>query len=89
VSQQKGAKKVSMSNIADYFFRQCGIPTNEWNFCDSLFVRYFTKVPPNLYVGKEFACHAAWYVGVPFLFFRFFILYAASLCAFASRILGC
>lgn len=59
VSHQKGAKKVSMSNIADYFFRQCGIPTTEWNFCDSLFVRYFTKVPPNLYVGKEFACHAA------------------------------
>ena len=53
-----------MSNIADYFFRQCGIPTTEWNFCDSLFVRYFTKVPPNLYVGKEFACHAAWYVDV-------------------------
>lgn len=52
---------MSMSMIIDYFFVQCGFPTSDWNFCDALFVRYFTKVAESLYVGKAFSTHAAWY----------------------------
>jgi hypothetical protein len=59
VAEKHGTKKVSMSMIIDYFFQQCGFPTSDWNFCDALFVRYFTKVEEALYVGKAFSAHAA------------------------------
>ena len=62
VAERHGTKKVSMSMIIDYFFQQCGFPTTDWNFCDALFVRYFTKVAESLYVGKAFSTHAAWYL---------------------------
>lgn len=60
MAEKHGTKKVSMSMIIDYFFQQCGFPTSDWNFCDALFVRYFTKVAESLYVGKAFSTHAAW-----------------------------
>lgn len=51
---------MSISRIAEGFFRKCGVICPGWPLCDVLFIRFFEKVAKVYLVGKAFILYASW-----------------------------
>jgi hypothetical protein len=50
---------ITISKIADILFRNCGMTSQEWSFCDLLLIRFFEKVHKKFLAGKAFVLHSA------------------------------
>jgi hypothetical protein len=60
IVKQKGKKAMSITRIADTFFRRCGIIANDWAFSEIIFIRFFERAAKEYLVGKAFLLHASW-----------------------------
>ena len=50
---------ITISKIADILFRNCGMTSQEWSFCDLMYIRFFEKVNKKFLGGPAFVLHSA------------------------------
>jgi hypothetical protein len=60
IVRSRSSKSMSISRIAEGFFRKCGVSCPGWPLCDVLFIRFFEKVAKSYLVGKAFILYASW-----------------------------
>jgi hypothetical protein len=60
IVRNRSSKSMSISRIAEGFFRKCGVSCPGWPLCDVIFSRFFEKVAKSYLVGKAFILYASW-----------------------------
>lgn len=59
---QANGLTITISKIADILFRNCGITSEEWSFCDLMYIRFFEKVNKKFLAGSAFVLHSAFFL---------------------------
>lgn len=62
IVRTRSSKSMSISRIAEGFFRKCGVICPGWPLCDVLFIRFFEKVAKAYLVGKAFILYASCFI---------------------------
>lgn len=61
-SQTQG--RITISTIANAIFHDIGMSSDEWSFCDILFIRLFERVNKKYLVGSAFVLHVSCFLAL-------------------------
>lgn len=78
---------MSISRIAEGFFRKCGVSRQGWPLCDVIFIKFFEKVAKSYLVGKAFILYASWWE-IEFPFCSLISLFSFVVCLCLNDLKG-